>query len=298
MDRRFARNYAGELSDGQRPDWKKIDARLAEAAARAEPLAPEEHQYVIALYDGGVRAADQLVEALLTKLDDQGLAQDTLVMVTSDHGEELGDHGAYYYHGNSVYDGTLRVPWIVRWPGVLEPGTTFEPLVQNVDVLPTLLAWLGADVPQDVEGVSLAPWLGPQSRAGRDDAPRAHVFSEWQDLIWTARDTEHKLVLNPRGAHPRKPPFDRFERGFRIGCRELYGIVDDPGERSPLPFEGSAAGEVLRGEVERFRGRPGVLSGWNVVRDAAVEENLASLGYVGTDEERSDVILDAEDCDG
>jgi len=289
----FTGDYNGALlGRAGQPDWRRIDEQLAQAARTETPLDDEDHRYVVGLYDGGVRAADSLVGALLDKLDERGLAQSTLVILTADHGEELADHGGYYYHGNSVYDGALHVPWIVRWPGVLPAGESFEPLVQSLDLVPTLLTWLGEPVPGELEGVSLARFLKPDA-AG---LPHRQVYSEWQDLIWTVRDTEHKYVLNPRGAHPKKPPFDRFERGFRVGCEELYSIVEDPAETTDRVLDLPQVGERMRAEILRFRSRPGCLSGWSVVDDLDVTANLASLGYVGTDEERTDVIIGAESC--
>ncbi|MFT5049861.1 MAG: arylsulfatase A-like enzyme [Chlamydiales bacterium] len=294
FDRLFTGDYAGPLLGRQgQPDWRKIDTRLGHAAVTETPLDPADHRYVIGLYDGGVRAADSLVGKLLETLDARGLAEETLVILTADHGEELADHGAYYYHGNSIYDGTLRVPWIVRWPGRLPVDTTFEPLVQSLDLVPTLLTWLGEDVPDELEGVSLA-----RSLASDDPAPpRQHVYSEWQDLIWTVRDAEHKYVLNPRGAHPKKPPFERFQRGFRLHCEELYGIDEDPTESVDRLLDRPLVRDSMRAQLLQFRGRPGGLTGWSVHEDAAVAENLASLGYVGTDEERTDVLIGAESCE-
>jgi arylsulfatase A-like enzyme len=122
------------------------------------------------------------------------------VVFNADHGEMLGDHGLLF-KGSYMYDGVLRVPLIVRAPGKLAAGTVREGLVEEIDVLPTLLELLGVSAPPGVQGQSLVKGKG-----------RAAVFAEFP-TIKMARTPEWKLVHYTRAKYG-----------------ELYHLADDPHE--------------------------------------------------------------------
>jgi len=148
-------------------------------------------------YDGEVRYADAEVGRLLAALGERGLLDDTLVVVTSDHGEGLDSHPGQprsVFHGDTVYDSVTHVPWLLHHPGL--PAGVFDPVVSSVDVLPTVLDLLGAQAPADLPGRS----LGSLARGGPPpaDLPE-HAFSEsdWQaaDKV-TVRTAAWRLVAN------------------------------------------------------------------------------------------------------
>jgi arylsulfatase A-like enzyme len=289
--RAFVGDYRGRLR-GASDD--ELGAVIDHSTLARQPLDDADRRYVLALYDGAIRCIDDHVARMLAALDRHGLA-DTMVIVTSDHGEELGDHHHYYYHGNSVYGSTLRVPLVIRWPGRVPAGRTIEQLTQNVDLLPTILDLLGAPVPPDVEGVSVAGLLTGED-AGRA-APRQAVFTEWQNLIVGVRTPRFSYVLNPTGAHPKKPPFyGAHTRGFPVECEELYALDEDPAEQRNRHGELADIEASLRAQAMDFRERSGVVSDWQSVEDAAVVQNLEALGYVATTRTRDDVIVGAVRC--
>jgi len=300
FDRLFTGDYAGELlvrEGAPEPEFTKVSKRLDEAALHNSPLDPADHAYVVALYDGGIRSTDRHVGAILKTLREKGLSSKTSVILTADHGEELADHNDYYYHGNSVYDGALRIPLLVHWPGKTGAGIVMDGLVQNVDLLPTVLEWLGMDS-QGCEGLSFA---GALAKAPSDaSAPvRSAAFSEWQDLIVSARTAEWKYIFNPRGAHPKKPPYydDPRRKGFPVDCEELYDVIRDAKEAVNLAGSDSSQAAQLRAAAVAHRDRPGAGRAMIPTEDDAVTEELRSLGYVGAPADRSDVILGAQDCE-
>ncbi|HEY7696802.1 MAG TPA: sulfatase, partial [Vicinamibacteria bacterium] len=124
-----------------------------------EPPEPYRTRYAERPYDGEVAWSDELVGRLDQALEKLGLREDTLLVVTSDHGEGLGEHRETL-HGFFVYQTTLSVPLLMRGPGVA-PGTRIESLVQTVDLFPTLVEMLGLEPPSnsEVSGVSLAAAL-------------------------------------------------------------------------------------------------------------------------------------------
>ena len=183
------------------------------------------------LYDGTLRASDAQIGRILATLDARGLTENTIVVFTADHGEELYDRNRYFYHGASIYQGVLRIPLIVAGPGI-PAGTRYEHVVQNLDLMPTLLERAGVPVPGDVEGVSLGEVL-----AGRLDArPRTFAYFEWQDVIYAVTDGVHKYVHNPAHVLPQKAPFHVLPpgQGYRIECFEAYHLPSDPGEENNL----------------------------------------------------------------
>ncbi len=294
-DALFTGDYKGALRPGAKLQWNRVEKAIHSATLDRVPLAEADHRFVVGLYDGGIRAVDERVGTLLERLADRGLADETLVVLTADHGEELGEHQLYYFHGNSVYRSTLRIPLLVRWPGVLPRGESFDALAQNVDVVPTILDWLDVELPADLEGVSLAPWLDRDPPA---DPPRRFAYVEWQDLIWGAWTSSHAYLINPMGVWLRKSPYDEREgSGFAVGCAELYALAGDPLEQqNVVDLEREAAAE-LREATLAHRARPAALRSWEGAEEGALGE-LQALGYVGSLPGRDDVLFGAQDCDG
>jgi arylsulfatase A-like enzyme len=100
---------------------------------------PRDLEHVIALYDGEIAALDHELARLFEALERSGLAKDTLVILTSDHGEEFFEHGGKQ-HGGNLYRETLQVPLILKWPGHIAAGTRFQQTVGLIDIVPSVLA--------------------------------------------------------------------------------------------------------------------------------------------------------------
>ena len=113
-------------------------------------------------YLGCIKAVDESVGRLLSFLDDEGLAQDTLVVYTADQGFYLGEHG--WFDKRWIFEESLRTPLLVRWPGVVKPGGTSSRIVSNLDFAETFLEAAGLPVPAEMQGRSLLPLLRDRSR--------------------------------------------------------------------------------------------------------------------------------------
>ncbi len=175
---------------------------------------------LIRAYQGEVAYADAQVGALLDALEELGLDGDTAVIVTSDHGEGLGDHGLLE-HGVNLFDELVRVPLIVRASG-LEAGRRLEGSAQLEDLLPTALSLLGIAAPADIDGVDLLPWLrGDASRSPRDAAlgRRKHYAS--RPVLFFERAWPQKWI------------------GRRVGEGRVYDLARDPREQAPQVGEGA-----------------------------------------------------------
>ena len=148
-----------------------------------------------ALHDGEISYHDAYFGKFLAKLEELGLAENTIVVVTSDHGEEFQEHGSWG-HGHSVYQELLGVPLIFRWPGVIPPELRLEPVVSTMDIGPTVLEATGVAVPEQFEGRSLLGFM-------RGDWPKAPyvAFSDFLDHRRVIRGGDWKLIIRGNLSH-------------------------------------------------------------------------------------------------
>jgi arylsulfatase A-like enzyme len=196
-------------------------------------LTPPELERIRQLYDGEVDYLDAMLAALFTALDERGLLHDALVVVTADHGEQLGEHGLFS-HGNSLFEETIRVPLLVRLPGASQPVRVAEP-VSLAGVAAALLSHLRLPVPQSfqVAPVPLTPPTEPQfvySEVFKEDRHffllhRQAVIGRTSKLLVTA---DHQQTFFDLGADPGEvqalaaPPFAAALRAA------LPPLLDDP----------------------------------------------------------------------
>jgi arylsulfatase A-like enzyme len=150
-----ARAALAELGDAVRPP-------LATVSADQEALVHD-------VYDGAVSYADAWFGTFMARLAERGRLDDTVIVVLADHGEQLGENGLYH-RCCSLGDEVSHVPLLVRLPGAEGGGRRVDGLVELVDVLPTLLALVGAEAPAGIRGTSLVPALEGAPFPGRDVA--------------------------------------------------------------------------------------------------------------------------------
>ena len=120
-----------------------------------EELMKWRYQRYMQDYLGCIAAVDEGVGNVLQYLDENGLAENTIVVYTSDQGFYLGEHG--WFDKRFIYDESFKTPLLVRWPGVIEPGTVNTQMVQNLDFAQTFLEAANIDAPSDMQGESLIP---------------------------------------------------------------------------------------------------------------------------------------------
>ena len=131
-----------------------------------EPPEPFASQWSEHPYEGEVAFADHCVGQVLEKLRQLGLYDDTLIVITGDHGEMLGEHGELN-HGFFIYEGALRVPLVMRVPRSPAGSRQVDIPVSLIDIVPTVLSLVGAPVPKEVQGTDLSPWLAGRGAGGR-----------------------------------------------------------------------------------------------------------------------------------
>lgn len=211
-------------------------------------------------YEGEIAYADELVGRFLTALERKGLYDQALIIVTSDHGEGLGDHGEQE-HGLFLYDEAVRVPLIVKMPGAADAHLVSVP-VQHVDLVPTVLDLVRAPLPQRLRGRSLRPLLegradgSPPAQGIYAEALYGRVHFGWADLH-SLTDDRYRFIDAPRA--------------------ELYDLERDPGERSNLAASRRNTLTAMAGAADRLRAGANVDEPRRV--SAADLETLAPLGY-------------------
>ena len=228
------------------------------------PPEPYSREYASQPYDGEIAFADEQVGRLLRFLKDKGLYQNTVIVLSGDHGESLGEHGEKT-HGFFIYNVTMHVPLIIHLPGKPATQTVADP-VSLVDLMPTVLAATGLDIPSQVQGRSLLSALRGEkidrdrTLYGETFLPRLHF--NWSEL---------------RGAENAKYHFIDAPRP------ELYDLTKDPGELRNLFPEKKAVAEEMRAKLA---GLIRVYSAGKELAektglDPALMERLKSLGYAG-----------------
>src|SRR3989339_1417303 len=132
-------------------------------------FAPEERPAILALYDGCVRMLDDEVDGYVRLLGELGILDHTMIVITSDHGEQLLERGAVGHSSCSLegnlYDENIRIPLILHCPALLPRGTIVDRQVSQVDIMPTVLDLLGLEMPGRVAGRSLAPLIRGSAEA-------------------------------------------------------------------------------------------------------------------------------------
>lgn len=171
--------------------------------------------FVEGLYDAEIRHVDDGFAQLMDALDDTGLADDTMVVVFSDHGELMFRHGIFFDH-HGLYDPNIHVPLLVRWPERIPAGTEVEQLLTHVNLAPTMLEAAGAPIPEAMEGESALDLL-------TGDSDRTlHEFLVTQECTW-----QMKWAIRTDAWKYIKA---REEDLYGSPMAELYDLDADPGE--------------------------------------------------------------------
>jgi choline-sulfatase len=222
------------VSEFDRSRQPKIFAGLTDPQARG----------IRSAYYTSLRYVDSRIGAVLGALRDAGLETETIVIYWGDNGYLLGQHGRFEKH--VLYEEAVRVPLIVRWPGVVEPGRVVAGLVETIDVFPTLSSLLGIAGPPGLQGRGFERVLhGSSARTGRDA-----VFSEYLENEEAMLRTERYKLIVGSGKRHRQDGYETTDP--TPGAYEhLYDLRDDPREAIDLSARADLA-EVRTAMRERL----------------------------------------------
>jgi arylsulfatase A-like enzyme len=241
---------------------------------------PSRLAHLTLLYDGETASTDAVIGSLVEGLNRLGQLEDTLVVVTSDHGEALGEHGYYFAHGEYLYEDSLRVPALMRSPGLIPAGRRLRRLVRLHDLMPTMLDLLAVEIPAGLDGVSRhAEILGEEE----NDIEREIYMESDRDLL--------------RPGNPKRflPGYAGSWRGLRgEGWKvirvprpggdlwEAYDLRSDPDEAHRLDPADLPGGEEILARLADWESRAEEADrpASGLPLDPAQEEALRSLGYL------------------
>ncbi|HKJ23551.1 MAG TPA: sulfatase-like hydrolase/transferase, partial [Myxococcota bacterium] len=244
---------------------------IEELRARRASFGPAQLDFLRARYDEEIRFTDAGVGRLLAGLEHAGVDDDTVVVITADHGEEFMERG-WIGHTRTLYQELVSVPLLVRGrAGAPGHGQRVPRPVSLVSLAPTILELAGVDAGgRAFEGPSLASFV-----AGGEPPPAGHVFAEVDFRGPVAKQAKKKAVIGPRF---------KLIRDDRRGRVELYDLANDPHERRNLARGGtSPAVDALQRELYDFTTRelpPLGGASDEVPIDPELRERLRQLGYV------------------
>jgi choline-sulfatase len=266
------------------PDYKGkmngTNAQMDEITINQIELDEADLYHIIALHDGCIRFIDGEIKKILSMLKKLELYDDSIIIITADHGEDLYQHNYYFYHGASVYDSSLHVPFIIKIPGSAIRDKRISDIVESIDIAPTILQLVNIPVPADFEGHSMLPLIYSEDSKG----VFRHAYSEWKEKILTLRTMGHRYVYNPNSHHPRSLGPD-VDWSYFIDREEMYDIRKDPMEQNNIassdPIKAHQMQEKMTHWYNFRKWREGQgLSQQNKGVRKEIKKRLRAFGYI------------------
>ncbi len=234
-----------------------------------------ERRFISDLYDGDIASTDRAMGGALVQWMKEGRLADAIVVVTSDHGEDVWDHDAVDIprHGHTLYEEIVHVPLLVRSPGLISQGTRVETPVSLIDVSPTLLGLAELPLPRSMHGQDLSGAL----REGREpeSLPLLSESIRYGPQRFAWRQDLRKVILTPEPA-----PIDA-DSHIVPEVVEIYNLAIDPYERKNLvdrPLPGTRKAVQLL--MERSGGAKSESDPEGIEKTEELKRQLRSLGYL------------------
>jgi tetratricopeptide (TPR) repeat protein len=250
--------------DSREPESRTfIWVHLFDPHAPYEAPEPERSRYPDSAYVATIAFADRVVGELIEGYRERGRFENSIIVVTSDHGESLGEHGEAT-HGVFVYDSTLRVPLVMRGPGIPR-GRLVDHQVGLVDVMPTVCALAGLETPAALDGRKLLPLLRLGEEAGETPPIYIESYLPREQYGWSElrglRNEKWKLITGVK--------------------KELYDLEEDPGEDSDVASrEPDRVGQMSESLVSLSAGDNAEVEGTEI--DEGTRRQMAALGYLSS----------------
>jgi len=252
--------YAARYDPADMPVWPNLHDDLTgrpavhrlfrDVITRSGTLSDDEWRNCVARYYAFITLIDEQFGSLLAVLDDLGVADNTLVLFVSDHGDLIGAH-RLFDKGPMMYEEQLHIPLVVRWPGVTAANSTCDAMITFLDLMPTLANAAGLVLPRPVDGRSLVPFLHGAGVTG------------WPDDVYCQYNGEGISLYSVRAVRSRRYKYVYYP----YDQDELYDEEVDPWELNNLAEEPHAAPILaeMRGRLARWMEQvDDVLVDWNV----------------------------------
>lgn len=250
----FEKDYRGDLP-------ALISVELINQINRGEiALSEEDKEHIINTYDAEIRSVDESFADLIRFLKKKGLYDNTVMILTSDHGEEFGEHGFMATHSHTLYNELVCVPLIMKWAHSKFAGRELKGLVRHIDIVPTLLEYLNIKPDGDHDGMSFMPMI-------RDQRVKREVFAISQrDMLETFNST-YWAIMNEK---------------WKLYDSKLYDLEHDPFEKLDVTESHTGVKWILRKRALRAMRLNGekTLAGEKARLDEMTVKRLKSLGYI------------------
>lgn len=232
------------LTKEEQKQWLKVYGPINEDFEKNTPkgkaLTLWKYQRYMEDYLGTIKSVDRNIGKVLDYLDDNNLTENTIVVYTSDQGFYLGEHG--WFDKRFMYEESFRTPLLIRYPKMIQAGSTNEDLVQNIDFAPTVLDIAGAEIPSGFQGISLVPLLKNKKK-------------EWRDALYYHYYEYPGIHMVKRHYGVRTDRYKLIRFYYDIEAWELYDLEKDPQELNNI-YDQSVYKEVqaqLHKRLEELR---------------------------------------------
>lgn len=211
----------GRMNEAQRAEWDEVYGPINDDFIKRYPTMTEEElmkwrfQRYMQDYLGTIAAVDEGVGRVLDYLDESGLADNTIVVYTSDQGFYLGEHG--WFDKRFMYEESFRMPLVVRYPPEIEAGTVIDALVQNLDFAPTFLDYTGVAIPEDMQGESFRRLVSGEQ-------------GEWRDAVYYTYYEYPSVHMVKRHYGVATERYKLMHFYYDIDEWEMYDLQQDPKE--------------------------------------------------------------------
>ena len=248
LGRKFQNPELPRMTKAQREKWDAAyepkNAEFLKNKPKGKDLVRWKYQRYIKDYLRTIASVDDNVGRILNYLEETGQAENTLIIYSSDQGFYLGDHG--WYDKRWMYEESLAMPLVARWPGVINPGTKIEKLTQNIDFAPTFLDVAGTKIPGDMHGESLLPLL------------KGKTPTHWRESIYYHyyEEGEHNVPAH-EGVRTEKYKLIKF---YSRNAWELFDLEKDPQEMKSVYDDENYTDiqKELKAELEKLKKQYGV----------------------------------------
>ena len=246
----FEEDYSGNLPmDTSKTLLKKINQKEIK-------INEEDKKHIISTYDAEIYSMDKAFGILVDFLKKENLYNNTIIIFTSDHGEEFGEHGMMGWHGHALYDEQLKVPLIIKFPDSKYASRIIGEQTRSIDILPTLLDILDIPASETFEGVSLISWLKRK------------------------KNKEIFAVSQQDNSGPAHPTTIRTKK-WKLYDSRLFNLKLDPLEKIDVAKEHESVDKYLKDNLnEILQQRKIIYTGEELEPDKETSEHLKSLGYV------------------
>lgn len=209
------------MTEQQRADWDSVYGPINEQFIQEYPAMSQQdlmrwrYQRYMQDYLGCIAGVDESVGQLLDYLDRNGLAENTIVVYTSDQGFYLGEHG--WFDKRFMYEESFRTPLVMRYPKEIKPGTTISKLVQNLDFAPTFLDYAGVEIPKEIQGESFRKLVSEET-------------GEWRDAVYYTYYEYPSVHMVKRHYGVATERYKLMHFYYDVDEWEMYDLEKDPHE--------------------------------------------------------------------